>query len=185
MPTSAQENIASTMQSQLASQQAQWMAFANLTLESSMKLLELSWQVAKDSLDDSTQTAQQLLAAKTPQELFQIDSEKIRDNFNRMMSYAGAVSTVAADMQSELRKATQAQFGDTFGKAGGLFGNAVEMPVEGMQNPFEMMKAAMENVRVGYEQWTSTTKKAAETMTANMNFASSGASAAKKKTGAK
>ena len=184
MPASPQEKLAQSFQTQLASQQAQWVSFANITLESSLKLLELSWQVTKDSLEDSAQATQQLLATKSPQELLKFDSEKIRDNFSRMMNYAGAVTTVASNMQNELRKATQAQFGEAFGKTSTLIGQPAQASAVGAQNPFELMKTAMENARVGYEQWAETTKKVAETMGANLNV-SGESPTAKKRNGAK
>lgn len=183
MPTPFQDNL--FFPAQLASQQTQWLAFANASLESSLKLLELSWQVTKDSLDDSTQTAQQLLAAKSPQELFQIDSEKVRDNFNRLMSYAGAVANLATTMQSELRKVTQEQFGGVSTQEPAPAGETKGTQTDLLQDPFDLMKSAMENARIGYETWVSATRKVADVAGANLNIDTGEISRAKRKSGAK
>ena len=181
MINSSQNNIAGSMQEQLAVQQERWVTFANKALENATKLLELNWTLTKDVLDESTVAAQQLLTAKNPQELFSIDSEAARTNFSRMLSYAGAVTNMTTAMQAELITATQTQFGDAFNKAT----HAIAEPRNDLQNhapnPFELMKVAMENAKGGYEQWVATTQKVAEAMEGKMNMMPTGVGGATKR----
>jgi phasin family protein len=170
MPASTQHKLADSMQEQLAGQQAQCAAFANKVLESSMKLFELNLQVAKESMDGFTLATQQALSVKTPQELFSLDQGKIRENFNRMLSYAGAVTNITANMQAELNRAAQTQLSNTCNKATKLFeGTAASVP-DNSQNPFEMIKSVMDNAKGGYEQWAATNRKLAEAMGVTVNM---------------
>lgn len=181
MVNSSQNNIAESMQEQLAVQQERWVTFANKALENATKLLELNWTLTKDVLDESTVAAQQLLAAKNPQELFSIDSEAARTNFSRMLSYAGAVTNMTTAMQAELITATQTQFGDAFNKATHAIVEPRNDPQNHAPNPFELMKVAMENAKGGYEQWVATTQKVAQAMEGKMNMMPTGVSGATKR----
>lgn len=181
MVNSSQNNIAESVQEQLAVQQERWVTFANKALENATKLLELNWTLTKDVLDESTVAAQQLLAAKNPQELFSIDSEAARTNFSRMLSYAGAVTNMTTAMQAELIAAAQTQFGDAFNKATHAIAEPRNDPQNHAPNPFEMMKVAMENAKGGYEQWVATTQKVAQAMEGKMNMMPTGGSGATKR----
>jgi len=168
MVKSNQEKMAETVQSQLAAQQERWVAIANKALEGATKLLELNWTVTKDVLDETTATAQQLLSAKNPQEFFALDSASVRANFSRMLSYAGAVTNITSNMQAELAKAAQTQFGDAFNNIASAAEESDCKSQVQSPNPFELMKVAMENAKGGYEQWVTTTKRVAQAMEGNM-----------------
>ncbi|MFI4940651.1 MAG: phasin family protein [Burkholderiales bacterium] len=170
MPATTQNKFAESMQEQLAGQQAQCAAFANKAIESSMRLFELNLRVAKESLDEFTLATQQMLSAKSPQELFSLDQGKIRENFNRMLSYAGAVTNITANMQAELNRATQTQLSNTCNKATKMFEGTVASVPGNSQNPFEMIQSVMDNAKGGYEQWIATNRKFAEAMGANLNM---------------
>lgn len=181
MVKSNQDGIAESLQTQLAWQQERWVAFANKTLETASKLLELNWTLTKEMWDDSTVAAQQLLSAKNPQELFALDSGAIRSQFNRMLSYMGAATSIANNMQAELTKTAQTQFNDTLNKTTNAVEKSIGNSHETAPNPFELVKVAMENAKGGYEQWVATTKKVAEAMEENMKLMPVGAGNSTKK----
>jgi len=173
MVKSSQENIVEAAQNQLAAQQERWVAFANKALESATKLAELNWALTKEIFDESTASVQQLLTTKSPQELLSLDSSGVRSNFSRLLTYAGALTSITTEMQAELLKAAQIQTGETFLNATNVVGASTgNAPAP---NPFELMKVAMENARGGFEQWVATSKKVAESMQDNMKMTASGA----------
>ena len=70
MSESAQEKMARAVQEQ----QAQWSAFAAKALDSSMKLFELNLKMAKQSLEDTSQSARHVLSVKSPEDIFKVES---------------------------------------------------------------------------------------------------------------
>jgi phasin family protein len=175
MVKSSQENVVEAAQNQLAAQQERWVTFANKALESATKLAELNWALAKEIFDENTASAQQLLTAKSPQELLSLDSGGVRSNFSRLLTYAGALTSITTDMQAELLKAAQIQTGETFLNAANVVGASTGKATDPAPNPFELMKVAMENAKGGFEQWVATSKKAAEAMQDNMKMTATGA----------
>jgi phasin family protein len=175
MVKSSQDNVVEAAQNQLAAQQERWVVFANKVLEGATKLAELNWTLTKEIFDESTASTQQLFTAKSPQELFSLDSGGVRSNFSRLLTYAGAFTSITTNMQAELLKAAQIQTGETFLNAANVVGASTGKAPEPSPNPFELMKVAMENAKGGFEQWVATGKKVADAMEGNLQSTATGA----------
>ncbi len=152
MSNSDQEKMTQAIQEQ----QAHWISLASKAMENSMKLFELNMRMAKESFLDSSQSVQQLLAGKGPEEVFAPDAEKMQLKLNRMMSYAKEVNEITAGFNAELGYMTREQFYEAFLNGNNLAGNKPDIHDKN-QLPLDFMMH-------GYEQWIEAGKKLAGTM---------------------
>ena len=102
---SSQEKFTNIIQEQ----QAQWMAFANKALESSMKMLEVNIRMAKQTLVGSTTSEPDLLTLKNPAEMFSINKNQLPEAYTRMLSYAKEINAITSDLNAELGKVVQSE----------------------------------------------------------------------------
>lgn len=158
MSTSNQEKMINAIQEQ----QARWMTFASKAMENSMKLVELNMRVAKESVDESSASIQQLLTAKAPEEVLKLNSDIMQAKLNRMMSYAKEVNTLTSGLNAELSQMTQAQFRDVTEKTAKLAEGAHSVSPKNNQQPFDFMLSAFGDASKGYGQWMDASKKIVE-----------------------
>jgi phasin family protein len=166
--TTPQEKFAADMQTQMTAQQQQWAAFANNAMEGTIRLFELNCQVAKGAFDESTAISQRLLSAKTPQEWLSLDSDILRENIQRSITYANQVSDISSRLQAELNQAAKANFEDSCKLAGGLGAASTDDGSSAVATtPIEFVKSALENVSGGYARWVDANQKIVDTVTKN------------------
>jgi phasin family protein len=152
MSESAQEKMARALEEQ----QAQWGAFASKALESSMKLFELNLKMAKQSLEEASQSARHLLSVKSPEQIFTVDQELIQERLNQVMAYASEIGEITSAFTSDLGKAAQSQFGHSFDKVTKL----VEEVKPGV--PVQKFFPQFGELNQGYDQWLDASKKIVE-----------------------
>lgn len=155
MSESNQEKMISILQEQ----QAHWMTLTSKVLENSMKLFELNVRMAKESLDDSSNTMQHLFKVKAPEEMFDLDAEKMQDKMNRMLSYAKEMNEITADLNAELCQMTQSQWHEACAQAAKLVEDVRPVVPEQNQQPFNLMMSALESASKNYEQWMGMSQK--------------------------
>ena len=166
--TTPQEKFAADIQTQMTAQQQQWAAFANNAMEGTIRLFELNCQVAKGAFDEGTAISQRLLSAKTPQEWLSLDSDILRKNIQRGITYAKQVSDISSKVQEELNVAAKSNFEESCKLAGGLGAVSSDDSASAVATtPIEFVKSALENVSGGYARWIDANQKIVDTMTKN------------------
>ncbi|MES2019646.1 MAG: TIGR01841 family phasin [Pseudomonadota bacterium] len=154
--------------------ESQFAIFSSLTakaFESVEKLVELNLTAAKASLEESSITTRQLLAAKDPQEFFSLSAAQAQPNAEKAISYGRQVAAIAAGTQAEFTKAAEAQIAETNRKVITLVDEVTKNAPAGSENVVAVIKATIGNASAGYEQLTKTTKQAVEAMETNVNAA--------------
>lgn len=154
--------------------ESQFAIFSSLTtkaFEGMEKLIELNLTAAKASLEESTNTARQLLAAKDPQEFFSLTAAQAQPTAEKAMSYSRQVAAIAAGTQAEFTKAAEAQIAETNRKVITLVDEVTKNAPAGSENVVAAIKASIGNANAGYEQLTKNTKQAVEAMETNANAA--------------
>ncbi|MES2316231.1 MAG: TIGR01841 family phasin [Pseudomonadota bacterium] len=168
--------------------ESQFAIFSSLTakaFEGMEKLVELNLTAAKASLEESSITTRQLLAAKDPQEFFSLTAAQAQPTAEKAMSYSRQVAAIAAGTQAEFTKAAEAQIAETNRKVITLVDEVTKNAPAGSENVVAAIKASIGNANAGYEQLTKTTKQAVEAMETNVNAAVSQFSQAVPKAGKK
>jgi phasin family protein len=160
MSSSKKEKMVNNLQDQ----QTQWAHFAAKVMENSMKMFELNARMAKESIDETAESVQHLLKAKTPDDVLKLDTEKMQEKLYRMMAYAKEINALTAEFNADLCQMTQTQFHD----ASKLAGAAAPASSQNTQQPFDYMYSAFGDASKGYEQWMEAGKKIAEAVEHNM-----------------
>lgn len=153
---------------------AQFAMFSSLTakaFEGMEKLVELNITAAKATLEESTQTAKQLLSAKNPQEFFTMSAAQAQPTAEKAMSYSRQVAAIASGAQQEFTRAAEEQIAETGRKVLTLVDEVSRNAPAGTENAVAAFKAGINNASAGYEQFTKTAKQAAQTIETNVNAA--------------
>jgi phasin family protein len=148
-------------------------ALTNKTFESVEKIIDLNMNVAKASLEESTATAKQILAAKDPQEFFSLTAAQAQPSAEKAIAYGRHLANIASSAQAEFTKAAEEQIAETNRKVVALVEEVTKNAPAGSESAVAFVKSAIGNASAGFEQFSKTTKQAAETMEANMNTATS------------
>ena len=182
---SSPEQFSAATKANFESQLALITALTNKAFESVEKLIDLNLTVAKTSIEESTATAKQLLAAKDPQEFFSLASAQAQPTAEKAVAYGRHVASIASSAQAEFSKAAESQIAEANRKVVEIIEEATKNAPAGSENIISIVKSAFGNVNAGYEQLTKTTKQAVEAIETNVNSAVSQFSQAAAKTGSR
>ncbi|CAN5903538.1 phasin family protein [soil metagenome] len=135
------------------------------------KLVELNMTATKTSIEESTNAAKQLMAAKDPQEFFSLSTTQNKPNSEKVMSYARHLANIVSSTQAEFTHAAETQIAETNRKIMTLIEDVSKNAPAGSENVVAMVKTAIGNANASYDHLTKTTKQAVETMETNLNTA--------------
>lgn len=153
---------------------AQFTMFSSLTskaFEGMEKLVELNITAAKATLEESTQTAKQLMGAKNPQEFFTMTAAQAQPNAEKALSYGRQVAAIATGAQQEFTRAAEEHIAENGRKVLSLVDEVSRNAPAGTENAVAAFKAGITNANAGYEQLTKTAKQAAQVMETNVSAA--------------
>lgn len=157
-----------------ANLEAQFAIFSSLTskaFEGIEKIVDLNLNAAKATLEESSATTKQLLAAKDPQEFFSLTSAQAQPAAEKAIAYGRHLAAIASGTQAEFSKAAETQIAETNRKVISLVEEVSKNAPAGSENAVAMLKSAIGNASAGYEQFTKTTKQAVESIEANLTSA--------------
>ncbi|WP_338766055.1 phasin family protein [Massilia sp. METH4] len=165
------EQFSNATKANFESQFAIFSSLTNKTFEGVEKLVDLNLTAAKASLEDTSATAKQLLAAKDPQEFFSVTASRAQPNAEKAIAYSRHLAQIASGTASEFSKAAEAQILETNRKVISLVDEVSKNAPAGTENAVALFKSALGSANAGYEQFTRTAKQAAEAYEANVNAA--------------
>lgn len=165
------EQFSNATKANFESQFAIFSSLTNKTFEGVEKLVDLNLTAAKASLEDTSATAKQLLAAKDPQEFFSVTASRAQPTAEKAIAYSRHLAQIASGTASEFSKAAEAQILETNRKVISLVDEVSKNAPAGTENAVALFKSALGSANAGYEQFTRTAKQAAEAYEANVNAA--------------
>lgn len=154
--------------------EAQFAMFSSLTdkaFEGVEKFVDLNLTAAKASLEESSATTKQLLAAKDPQEFFSLATAQAQPSAEKTLAYGRHLASIATTTGAEFSKAAETQIAETNRKVISLVEEVSKNAPAGTENVVAFVKSAIGNANAGYEQFTKTAKQAIESMEGNFNSA--------------
>ena len=175
------EQFSNATKANLESQFAIISSLTSKTFEGMEKLVDLNINIAKATLEDSSATARQLLAAKDPQEFFSVSAAQAQPAAEKALSYSRQLASIAAGTGAEFSKAAESQIVEANRKVISLVDEVSKNAPAGSENFVAAVKTAISNANAGYEQFSKTTKQAVEAMESNLNSAVSQFSQASRK----
>lgn len=165
------EQFSNATKANFEAQFAIFSALTNKAFEGVEKLVDLNLTAAKASLEESSNTAKQLLSAKDPQEFFSLASAHAQPTAEKTMAYSRHLATIATSTGAEFSKAAETQIAETNRKVISLVEEVSKNAPAGSENAIALFKSAIGNANAGYEQMTRTAKQAAESIETNLNQA--------------
>lgn len=165
------EQFSSATKANFESQFAIFSALTNKTFEGVEKLVDLNLTAAKASLEDTSATAKQLLAAKDPQEFFSLSAAQAQPTAEKAIAYGRHLTSIASGTAAEFSKAAESQILETNRKVISLVDEVSKNAPAGTESAVALFKSALGSANAGYEQFTRTAKQAAEAIEANVNAA--------------
>jgi phasin family protein len=126
------------------------------------EIVALNMSATKNSLEESTNTAQQLLATKDPQEFFSLSAAQAQPNAEKALAYGRHLATIASATQAEFTKATEAQIAATNRKVIALIEEVTKNAPAGSENVIALVKSTIDSANASYGQLTRTGKQAAD-----------------------
>ncbi len=165
------EQFSNATKANLESQFAMFSSLTSKTFEGVEKLVDLNINVAKATLEETSNTARQLLAAKDPQEFFSLTAAQAQPAAEKAISYGRQVASIATGTGAEFSKAAESQIVETNRKVISLVDEVSKNAPAGSETFVAVMKNAISNANAGYEQFSKTTKQAVEAMENNLNAA--------------
>lgn len=167
----APEQLSGVARANFESQLAIFTALTGKAFESFEKVADLNLNAAKASLEDSSAVARQLLSAKDPQEALALATAQAQPNAAKALAYSRQLAGIASSAQAEFARAAEEQFVEAGRKVAELVDDVSKNAPAGSENVIALVKTAIGNAHAGYEQFSKSTKQAAEVMEANMNAA--------------
>ena len=165
------EQFSNATKANLESQFALLSTLTSKTFEGVEKLVELNINTAKAALENSSATARQLLAVKDPQEFFSVTSSQAQPSAEKALAYGRQVASIAADTGAEFSRAAESQIAEVNRKVISLVDEVTKNAPAGSETYVSALKTAISNANAGYEQFTKTSKQAAEAIESNVNAA--------------
>lgn len=139
--------------------------------ESMEKFVDLNMELARTSIEESTATAKKLMAAKDPQEFFNLGTAQAQPTAEKMLAYSRQFANIASSTQAEFTHAAEKQIAETNRKVMALIDEVSKNAPAGSENVVALFKSAVDNANANYDQLSKTTRQAVETLEANMNNA--------------
>jgi phasin family protein len=165
------EQFSSVAKANIEAQLSIFTALTSKAFESMEKVVDLNLNVVKASLEDSSVAAKQLLSAKDPQEFFSLTAAQAQPTAAKAIAYSRHLAGIASSAQAEFTRAAEEQMAEAGRKVSTLVDDVSKNAPAGTENVIAMVKTAIGNANAGYEQFSRTTKQAAEVIEANVNSA--------------
>ena len=178
------EQFSNATKANLESQFALLSSLTSKTFESMEKLVELNINTARTALSDNSTAARQLLSAKDPQEFFQLSASQAQPTAEKALSYSRQLASIATGTGAEFSKAAESQIVETNRKVIALVDEVSKNAPAGSETFVAAVKTVISNANAGYEQFSKTSKQAAEAIENNVNAAVSQFSATARKASA-
>ncbi|SFC28809.1 phasin family protein [Massilia yuzhufengensis] len=165
------EQFSNATKANLESQFALFSSLTAKTFESVEKLVELNISTARASLEESSNVTRKLLSAKDPQEFFSVAASQAQPSAEKATSYSRQLASIASGAGAEFSKVAEGQIVETNRKVIALVDEVSKNAPAGSETFVAAVKTAISNANAGYEQFSKTSKQAAETIETNVTAA--------------
>lgn len=168
---SVPEQFSAATKASFYAQLALMTSLTDKAFEGVEKFVELNMNAAKSSLEESTVTAKQLLAAKDPQEFFNLTSAHAQPAAEKALAYGRHLANITSSTQADFTRAAEMQITEANRKVLALIEEVSKNAPAGSENMVELVKTAIGNANSSYSHLTKTTRQAVDAMEANLNTA--------------
>jgi phasin family protein len=140
---------------------------ANITLQSTERLLDLNLKTAKEALDESLRSAKSLTEAKNVQDFVALQSNAAQPGIGKALAYSRSVYEVATQAQSELNKLVEARVSQANEELISALDKAARSAPAGSAPAFAAFKSAIIMASNAYDTFSKVARQAADTAVNN------------------
>lgn len=162
------EQFSTATKTNFEAQLAAFSAFTGKAFEGVEKLIDLNLTATKASMEEASAAAKQMMSAKDAQEFFALSAAQAQPAAEKAAAYGRQLAAITSSAQAEFTKTTEAQIADTNKKVISLVEEVSKNAPAGSEKAVAMLKSAIDSANAGYEQFTKTSKQAAETIETNL-----------------
>ena len=174
----APEQISAATKANFDAQLALFTTLTGKAFEGVEKFIELNLNAVKSSLEESSAATKQLLAAKDPQEFFNLSAAQAQPTAEKVLAYSRHLANITSSTQAEFTHAAEVQIAETNRKVLSLIDEVSKNAPAGSEQFVSFFKTSIDNANASYDHISKTTKQAVEALEANLNNAVSTATKA-------
>ncbi|MGH8636181.1 MAG: phasin family protein [Burkholderiales bacterium] len=138
------------------------LSVANITLQSTERLIDLNLKTAKEALDESLRNAKALTEAKNVQDVVALQSSAAQPGIDKALAYSRSVYEVATQAQTELNKLVEARLTQVNEELIAALDKAAKAAPAGSEPAFAAFKSAMVMANSAYDTFAKVTRQAAD-----------------------
>jgi phasin family protein len=161
------------------------MRFAGVAIEGAERMIDLQMKAAKSAFADSIQSAKALAAVKDFQELAALKDTLAQPSMDKASAYAKSVYDLTSETQAEINKLVEAQVSDFNKEVVTGLDKMVKTAPAGSEVGVAAIKSAIAAVNSSYDNLTKVAKQFAQASQANIEAATTKATASVKKSSKK
>ncbi len=161
------------------------MRFAGVAIEGAERMIDLQMKAAKSAFADSIQSAKALAAVKDFQELAALKDTLAQPSMDKASAYAKSVYDLTSETQAEINKLVEAQVSDFNKEVVAGLDKMVKTAPAGSEVGVAAIKSAIAAVNSSYDNLTKVAKQFAQASQANIEAATTKATASVKKSSKK
>ena len=144
---------------------------ADKALASVQKLTELNLRAMKSSLEDAQEATRKALAARDVAELLALHNSLLQPAMEKAQAYQRELFEIAAAMQGDFAKVTEAQFEESKRKMQDVIDNATKGAPAGSETALAAWQSALTAGASMYESMQQAARQAMEAAENNLNAA--------------
>jgi len=136
------------------------LSIANITIQSTERLMDLQMKTAKDALDQSMKSAKALTDVKSVQDLVALQSSAAQPNMEKALAYSRSLYEVASDAQVRIGKLVETRMAALGGDLMTAMDKAVKTAPAGSESAFAAFKSAIAAANSAYDTVSRVTREA-------------------------
>ena len=157
------------------------LSLANITLQSTERLVGLQMKTVKDALDESIKSAKALSDVKNVQDLMSLQSTTAQPSLEKVVEYSKSVYEVAADTQPQINKVLEDRMTKVSGEIVAAIDKAAKTAPAGSEAAVAAFKSAFAAANTAYDTLSKVSREAADMAVNNVSAQAAKVAAAKKK----
>lgn len=167
----ASDQMSAATRAQIESQIQLLNTLTERTVESIQRIIALNVSATRSTIDDASTTIRQVLSSKDPQEAMTSTGNQAQPAAEKALEYGRQLNSIITSTQAEFSRTIEAQIAEARRQINSLVDELTKAAPAGSENMVALFKAALQNANAGYDQLTSMTRQATETIQNNVNAA--------------
>lgn len=136
------------------------LTLANITIQSTERLMGLQIKTARDALDHGMKSAQALADVRSMQDLVALQSSSAQPNLEKALAYSRSLYEVASDAQVRIGKLVETHMTALSGNLMVAMDKAVKTAPAGSESVFAAFKSAVSAANSAYDTMSRVTREA-------------------------